>query len=91
MYDREMPVVIHYFTDNKVNVKTDNYRMAEELIECLEYLNFKDRVIRGENINWHLVEDVLQVFITYKFRTQKQSTDLDNMNDVIVPNINTQQ
>lgn len=70
-YMRSMPVVIHYFNGEKDTNKKDCYAMAENLLECLEYLKFQDTILRGENISWQLVEGVLQVFITYSFRTNK--------------------
>ena len=71
LYDRTMPIVIHYFSDSKTDIKNKLYEMAEQIVECLEYLPFKDTLLRGEDISWQIVDDVLQVFITYKFRTMK--------------------
>lgn len=71
-YDRTMPVVVHYFGVNKETIKKECYAIAEETIEALEYLPFEGGLLRGENISWQVVEDdVLQIFITYRFRTQK--------------------
>ena len=70
LYERTMPLVVHYFSDSKQNLKNDCYSMGEQLVECLEYLPFKDTILRGEDISWQIVEDVLQVFITYKFTTR---------------------
>lgn len=71
LYDRTMPLVIHYFSDSKTNLKQDCYSMSEQIIECLEYLPFNGTIIRGENISWQMVDDVLQLFVTYKFTTKK--------------------
>lgn len=71
LYDRTMPVVIHYFHDSETDVKKVGYSMAEEVVECLEYLPFLNTILRGENISWQMVDDVLQIFITYKFTTTK--------------------
>ncbi len=71
LYDRTMPLVVHYFSDSKTDNKTDCYAMAEQMTECLEYLPFKNTLLRGEDISWQVVDDVLQMFITYKFSTQK--------------------
>lgn len=68
LYDRTMPIVVHYFSDSK-QIKKDCYSMGERIVECLEYLPFGSKPIRGENISWQIVDDVLQVFITYKFTT----------------------
>lgn len=70
-YRRTMPVVVHYFNEERDTNKKDCYSMAERLVECLEYLTFKDTVLRGENISWQLVEGVLQVLFTYRFDTHK--------------------
>lgn len=72
-YDRTLPIVIHYFTakDNTVDAKKDCYTIAEQLLEALEYLNVSDCIVRGENIEWELVEGVLQFFITYRFEVRK--------------------
>ena len=71
LYDRTMPLVIHYFSDSKTNLKQDCYSIGEQIVECLEYLPFEDTIIRGEDISWNMVDDVLQLFITYKFTTAK--------------------
>ncbi len=80
LYDRTMPIVVHYFSDSKTDIKKDCYSMAEQIVECLEYLPFEGGLIRGDDISFQIVEDVLQVFITYRIRTQKQVND---QNDVI--------
>ena len=71
LYDRTMPVVIHYFHDSDTDVKKVGFSMAEQVIECLEYLPFQNTTLRGENISWQMVDDVLQIFVTYKFTTTK--------------------
>lgn len=71
LYDRTMPMVVHYFTGDKKDTKKDCYRVAEQLAECLEYLPFENKLLRGQDISWQIVDDVLQVFVTYKFTTIK--------------------
>ena len=71
LYDRTMPIVVHYFSDSKTDIKNHYYSMGEQIVECLEYLPFEGTKLLGENISWQVVDDVLQVFITYKFTTQK--------------------
>lgn len=79
LYDRTMPMVIHYFSEDKKDTKTDCYAKAEQIVECLEYLPFQNTTLRGENISWQIVDEVLQVFITYRFTTAKVIESLDNM------------
>lgn len=78
-YDRTMPVVVHYFSDQKTNLKKDCYAIAEQAIDSLEYLPFKKTLLRGEDLSWQLVDDVLQMFITYKFET----VQADNVEDAM--------
>ena len=82
LYDKTMPLVIHYFTDSKTNKKKDCYSIAEELVSCLEYLPFENILLRGEDISWQIVDDVLQVFVTYKFIARKIIPE-ENMESVI--------
>ena len=70
LYDRTMPLVVHYFSDSRKDLKNHFYAMSEQVVECLEHLPFNGKVIRGEDISWQIVDDVLQIFITYKFTTQ---------------------
>ena len=76
LYDRTMPLVIHYFSGSKTDNKKDCYAMAEQIVECLEYLPFENGLIRGEDISWQLVDDVLQIFVTYKFMTMKVTEEV---------------
>jgi hypothetical protein len=78
LYDRTMPLVLHYFSDSKTDLKKDCYDMGDRVVECLEYLPFEGSIIRGENISWQIVDDVLQVFVTYKFTT-KRVTELGDL------------
>lgn len=71
LYDRTMPLVLHYFSDDRKDLKKHLYEMAEQIVECVEYLPFLNTQLRGENISWQIVDDVLQIFVTYKFTTRK--------------------
>ena len=89
LYDRTMPLVIHYFSDKPTTNKKDSYAITEQLVECLELLPFKGTLLRGENISWHMVEDVLQLFVTYQFQTQKivQKENMANLEDTKISSI----
>lgn len=72
LYDRTMPIIIHYFSDSDTHKNNDCYTVAERLLGCLEYLPFNNTLIRGEDISSQIIENnVLQVFITYKFTTKR--------------------
>ncbi len=83
LYDRTMPIVVHYFSDSKTNTKKDSYAMGERVVECLEYLPFQDTILRGEDISFQIVDDVLQVFVTYRFTTAKVVPVDEAMNEVV--------
>lgn len=70
LYDRTMPIVVHFFSDSKLNIKQQCYAMGEQIVECLEYLPVGTTLIRGEDISWQIVDEVLQVFVTYRFTTK---------------------
>lgn len=82
LYDRTMPMVIHYFTGDKKDTKKDCYAVAEQLVESLEYLPFENTLLRGENISWQITDEVLQVFVTYSFTTTKVVLTDPNMEDL---------
>lgn len=86
-YDRTIPLVIHYFNDKQKSLKKDSYDMGEKLSEAIEYLQFEGTFLRGENISYHMVEDVLQLFITYRFRTNRVMDEETPMGDIASTNI----
>lgn len=83
LYDRTMPVVIHYFHDDKTTLKKSSYDVAERTVECLEYLPVDNNIIRGENLSWHMVDGVLQIFVTYRFITKRDSVSKVLMYDLV--------
>lgn len=82
LYDRTMPMVIHYFSDSETKLKNNCYTMVERILECLEYLPFENTLIRGENISYQIVDDVLQVFITYRFTTKVVENEVDTIDQI---------
>lgn len=87
LYDRTIPVVVHYFTGDKENTKKDCYEKAELIVEALEYVPFHGCLLRGENISYQIEDDVLQVFVTYKFITRKVTSNEDEMDTLDMPNV----
>lgn len=81
LYDRTIPVVVHYFSDSKQHLKNDCYTIGEQVVECLEHLPFKNTILRGRDISYQIVDDVLQVFITYKFTTKLVTEEADFMTE----------
>lgn len=71
LYDRVVPITIHYFSDSEKDLKKDCYSIGEQTVECLEYLPFGNTLLRGEDISYDVQDDVLIVFMTYKFTTKR--------------------
>lgn len=70
-YFRTMPVVIHFFSGDKVTNKHTCYSVGEDVMEALEYINIENRLYRGQGFEMNMVDnDVLQIFITYRFWTE---------------------
>ena len=90
LYDRTMPLVVHYFSDNKDNLKKDCYNIAERALECLEYIPYEKTILRGEDISWQIVDEVLQIFVTYRFTTVMSKETEDNMTDIVEAIVRTQ-
>lgn len=87
LYDRTIPVVVHYFTGEKEITKKDCYEKAELIVEALEFVPFHGSLLRGENISWQIIDDVLQVFVTYRFITRKVTSNEDNMDTMKLSNV----
>lgn len=87
LYDRTIPVVVHYFSNEKQSTKQDCYDKAELIVEALEYVPFHNALIRGEDISYQIVDDVLQVFVTYKFITKKLTSNEDDMETLDYSNV----
>lgn len=83
LYDRTVPIVVHYFSGSTNNLRNDCYSKGDQVIECLEYLPVNDTILRGEDISWQIVDDVLQVFITYRFTTKRVEGAMEAMNDLV--------
>lgn len=81
LYDRTIPLVVHYFSDSKTNLKQDCYSIGEQVVELLEHLPFKNTILRGQDISYQIVDDVLQIFITYKFTTRLVTEETDTMGE----------
>ena len=83
LYDRTIPIVVHYFSGSLNNLRNDCYSMGEQIVECLEYLPFKGTLLRGEDISYQMVDDVLQVFINYSFTTKRDVNATEVMNELV--------
>ncbi|HBF2786907.1 TPA: hypothetical protein KN142_000818 [Clostridioides difficile] len=71
---------VHYFP--KSNDKSfEINEVAEMLLEELEYINVNEDLVRGTNMNYEIIDNVLHFFVDYNYFTIK-SNDTEKMNDV---------
>ncbi|CCL55970.1 phage tail terminator family protein [Clostridioides difficile] len=71
---------VHYFP--KSNDKSfEINEVAEMLLEELEYINVNEDLVRGTNMNYEIIDNVLHFFVDYNYFTIK-SNNTEKMNDV---------
>lgn len=85
-YYRTVPCVLHYFSDNNKDTIVDCWSVGEEVLECLEYLPIDGELVRAEDMSYTMVDEVLQVFLTYRFWTKRVVEEETKMSDVVVEN-----
>ncbi|MGG4449650.1 phage tail terminator family protein [Brevibacillus porteri] len=79
-YMREIPLDVHYFDETNKGRIT----MAEQLTSLLETIQVNGKPIRGINVYWEIVDDVLHFFITYRMQVWRQKTIQPNMQSLDV-------
>lgn len=84
-----MPCVVCYFTDKKQTLKKDCYSVALQVLEAIELITIDGRLVRGQDISYQIEDDVLQVFITYKFWADKPKTDETEMESLVETKVST--
>lgn len=70
-YNRILPVVIHYFPKDTLHPRRECYDVAERALEAVETLVIEKVKVSGKELEIQMVENVLQIFVTYDFWTKK--------------------
>ncbi len=78
-YYRTMPIVVHFFGGVRTDTKKFGYSIGERALMALEYIIIEDRVIRGEDMETQIADGVLQLFVTYRYWTDKSVDESDIM------------
>lgn len=70
---RQHGFLIQYFPENETGLRRECYAVAEKLMQCLEWITLEgeERPIRGTNLHYQIVDDVLQFFVDYDFFVRK--------------------
>ena len=86
LYDRTVPIVIYYFHDRNSDLKKAGYDVAEKVTECLELLPMQGVLLRGFDISWQFADDVLEIFVTYRFTAinEGENIPMDSLGEVKV-------
>ncbi|HGM1082305.1 TPA: DUF6838 family protein [Clostridioides difficile] len=71
---------VHYFPRSKDKSFEIN-EIAEMLLEELEYIEIDGDLVRGTNMNFEIIDNVLHFFVDYNYFTIK-SNNTEKMNDV---------
>ncbi|HCQ6376188.1 TPA: hypothetical protein OL524_003645 [Clostridioides difficile] len=71
---------VHYFPYSKDKSFEIN-EIAEMLLEELEYIEIDGELVRGTNMNYEIIDNVLHFFVDYNYFTVK-SNNTDKMSDV---------
>ena len=81
MYYRIMPTLIQYFPKDKKG-KHECLQVAERIFNTIEEITIDGKVIRGADFEMQITEDVLQIFVTYRFYTMKVEGDYETFETV---------
>lgn len=61
-YKRLFKVAIKYFTDKKDEINQDMYSVADKLTEILEQMEYDNKIIKGRNMDYKIIDDVLHFY-----------------------------
>ena len=61
-YKRLFKVAIKYFTDKKDEINQDMYSVADKLTEILEQMEYDNKIIKGRNMEYKILDDVLHFY-----------------------------
>lgn len=73
-YKRENRFMIQYFPESKYDSNTECISAAEKMFWCLDQIRIGDNSIRGYNMNYEIVDGILNFTVDYNFfvrRTEK--------------------
>lgn len=81
-YRRENQFVIQYFPKSNTDARAECNNVAERMLWCLEEIEAMGGRIRGCDMNYKVVDGVLNFFVNYNFfvRRQKEETAMGAMN-----------
>ena len=81
-YRRENQFIIQYFPQSDTDFQAECNNVAERMFWCLEEIEAMGSMIRGCNMNYKVVDGVLNFYVNYNFfvRRQKEDTAMGAIN-----------
>lgn len=73
---------VHYFADGRKN--EDMYAMAEQLTAVLQQIIVAGRPVRGINMRFQVIDEVLHFFVDYNFHVWAPKADDPTMENLDV-------
>lgn len=79
-YMREHPFVVRYYGIDRKN--EDYYDMAEKLTSALQQIDVNEITVRGIDMRFEIVDEVLHFFVNYNFLVWEPAPDVPKMQDL---------
>lgn len=71
LYSRKQSFDIHYFPQSKNGIIREVNEVLNKLLIELEYIEVNADLVRGTNINFDVVDEILHFFVNYDVRIRK--------------------
>lgn len=78
-YRRALLFDVHYFPADTLDKKSECNRIAEQLYEQLEYVEYGRNLYRGQNMRHEVVGDVLHFFVSFDIHLMREKPILPKM------------
>ena len=76
-YFKQNPFCIQYFP--KSHTKAEMYAVGENLLMLLETVPYETSSIRGTNMSYEIVDNILNFFVNYNFFVRKPDEEIPRM------------
>ena len=80
-YFRQNQFCIHYFPSSDEK-RSECYTIAERLISCLEMITVDGDLVRGTDMKYEVVDNVLSFIVNYDMYVYKETVDEVSMESV---------
>lgn len=78
-YRRALLFDVHYFPADTLDKKSECNKVAEQLYEQLEYVEYDGNLYRGQNMRHEVVGDVLHFFVSFDIHLMREKPSVPKM------------